>query len=86
MIAVNVSNQNEVGRRQAIEIGRLRGIEVDGFAGGFDEEAGVVDGSDFHGAGAGLEGLRLARGLSLRGERDGHGSGGKGEEKQFSHF
>ncbi len=52
---MNVRDEDEVGFGQASEFGRLGGIEVDGFASGLDEDAGVVEGSDFDLSGSGRE-------------------------------
>ncbi len=52
VIAMNVSDQDQVGFGAAIE-SPLGGIDVDRLAPGLDQKAGVLDGGDLHRSGAG---------------------------------
>src|ERR1051326_910940 len=76
MIAVNVGDQDEVGFGQTGKLRRFSGIQIDRLASSFDQRAGVVQGSDFDGAGGGGEDL----GLGAKGEGC-HEEGSQGEQE-----
>ena len=62
VIGVNVGDQNEVGFGKSGELCGLGRIDVDGFASGLNERAGVVERSDLHVSGGGGESLCLGGG------------------------
>ena len=59
MIGVNVGDQDEVGLGESGELCGLGRIDIDGFASGLNENAGMDERSDLHVSGGGGEGLRL---------------------------
>ena len=76
MVAMNVGDQDQVTRRQAANIRRLGGINIDALAARFDHHGGMIDGRDVHRPGRGGEGLDRSR-RSQRGE-----SGGGEQQRQ----
>jgi hypothetical protein len=59
-----MADEDEVGLGKSVEFGGLGRIDVDGFASGLNENAGVSDGSNFHVSGRG--GKRLCLGSKRR--------------------
>ena len=60
LIAVDVGDENQIGRRQACEVRGLGWIDVDAFVADFDEQARVVNGRDFYRIALRSEGVRRA--------------------------
>jgi hypothetical protein len=59
---MDVTDENKIGLGKSGDFGGLGWIDVDGFASGLDESAGVEDWSDLHLSGRGGKGLGLREG------------------------